>query len=151
MTTTRTGRLVHLNRHRQAELNGVGHDDHNAYVVTEDDDGTLLFTPAQRSDDPHLAQMSCSELQELFKRDSSVRLELAGGPTPETAALRLACLALGQAGRWGLPDPDVRVGHPRFAEAVEAAAALEDEQQALDAAAAILDGPEALEAFGFAP
>ena len=151
MTTTRTGRLVDLNQRRQADLNGVGRDDHHAYVVTENDDGTLLFTPAEHSDDPHLARMDASELQALFNRDSDVRLELSGGPTPETAALRLGCLALGQSGRWGPPNPAVRVNHPRFAEAVEAAAALDDEQQALDAATAILEGPEALEVFGFSP
>ena len=148
MTTTSTGRLVHLDRRRQAELNGVGHDDHNAYVVTESDDGTLVFTPAEHSDDPYLAQMSRAELQELFKRDSTARLEITGGPTPETAAVRLACLALRQAEYWGPADPDLQVPHPRFAQAVAAAAAADNEQQALEAATAILEGLEALEAFG---
>jgi len=148
MTTTRTGRLVHLDKSRQAELNGVGRDDHRAYVVTEDDDGTLVFTPAEHSEDPHVAQMSRAELQELFKRDSTARLEITGGPTPETAAVRLACLALHQAEYWGPADPDLHVPHPRFAEAVAAAAAAPSEQQALEAAAAILEGPEAAAAFG---
>ena len=151
MTTTRTGRLVHLNEGRQAELNGVGRADHNAYVVTEDDDGTLVFTPAGQSHDPDLALLNPAELAELFEPDSGVRLQIPAEPTPDTAAVRLACLALGQAGRWGPPYPDVKVAHSRFAEAVEAAAAHDDEQQALDAATAILEGPEALEAFGFAP
>ena len=150
MTTTRTGQLVHLNQHRQAELNGVGRDDHNAYVVTEIDDGTLVFTPAAQSSDPHLAQMSRPELEEMFRRDSSMRLEITGGPTPETAAVRLACLALGQAGFWGPPHEDLDVPHPRFAEAVGTAASLApDEKLALDAATAILDGPDALKVFGF--
>ncbi len=151
MTFTRTSRLVHLNQRRQAELDGVGRDDHNTYVVTEDDDGTLVFTPPERCDDPHLAQMSRSELEELFEPDSGVRLQIPAEPTPETAAVRLACLALRQAGRWGPPAYDVDVAHPRFAEAVEAAAAYDDEQQALDAATAILEGPEGLEVFGFTP
>lgn len=151
MTRTRTGRLVHLDERRQTELNGVGRANHNSYVVTEDDDGTLVFTPPERCDDPHLAQMSRSELEGLFKRDPSERLEITGGPTPDTAAVRLACLALRQAGLWGPPYNDVSVAHSRFAEAVEAAAAADDEQQALASATAILEGPEALEAFGLTP
>lgn len=100
------------------------------------------------TDDPHLAQMSRSDLQDLFKRDSSVRLQIPAKPTPETAAVRLACLALRQAGQWGPPAYDVDVPHPRFAEAVAAAAAAPDEEQALAAATAVLEGPEALAAFG---
>ena len=151
MTRTRTGRLVHLNQRRQAELNGVGRADHDTYIVTEDDDGTLVFTPPEQSYDPHLAQMSRSDLQELFKRDSSERIEMSGGPTPDTAAVRLACLALRQAGQWGPPAYDVDVAHPRFTEAVAAAAAALDEKQALAAATAILEGPEAAAAFGLEP
>ena len=62
-----------------------------------------LLDEARRADrnnaepDPHLAQMSPSELEELFKADSGVRLEIPAHPTPETAAVRLACLALGLA------------------------------------------------------
>lgn len=51
------------------------------------------------------------------------------------------------------PQPGIQdcgIDHPRFADAV-AAAAHDDERQALDAATAILEGPEALEAFGFTP
>ena len=151
MTTTRTGRLVHLNEGRQAELNGVGRDDHNAYVVTENDDGTLVFTPAGQSHDPDLALLDPAELAEMFEPDSGVRLEIPADPNPDTAAVRLACLALRQAGLWGPPAYDVDVAHPRFAEAVEAATAADDEQQALDAATAILEGPESLEIFGFTP
>lgn len=151
MATTRTGRLVHLDERRQTELDVVGRASHSAHIVTHDDDGTLAFTPLQLCDDPHLAQMKRSELEELFKRDSSERLEIAGGPTPDTAAVRLACLALRQAGLWGPPYRDVDVAHSRFAEAVEAAAAAGDERQALAAATAILEGPEALEALGLAP
>ena len=150
MATTRTVRIVDLDERRQAELEGVGRASHDASVITEDD-GTLVFTPPDRCDDPHLAQMERSELEELFKRDSSERLEITGRPTPDTAAVRLACLALRQAGLWGPPDHDVNVAHSRFAEAVEAAAAASDERQALDAATAILEGPEALEVFGLAP
>ena len=64
--------------------------------------------------DPHLAQMSPSELEELFKADSGVRLKMPAHPTPETAAVRLACLALRQAGRWGPSAYDVDVPHSRF-------------------------------------
>ena len=95
-------------------------------------------------DDPRLVQMNRSEFEELFRPDSGVRLEIPAEPTPDTAAVRLACLALRQAGLWGPPAYDVDVAHPRFAEAVEAAAAADDEQQALDAATAILEGPESL-------
>ena len=108
-------------------------------------------TPAGQSGDPGLALIDEAVIEELFKLDSGVRLQIPAEPTPETAAVRLACLALRQAGRWGPPAPDVDVAHPRFTEAVEAAAAHDDEQQALDAATAILEGPEALEAFGFTP
>ena len=95
--------------------------------------------------------MKRSELEDLFKRDSSERLEIAGDPTADTAAVRLACLALRQAGLWGPPYDDVEVAHPRFAEAVEAAAAASDERQALAAATAILEAPEAPEAFDSTP
>ena len=149
MATTRTGRIVDPDERRQAELDGLGRAGDGAQAVT--DDGTPLFTPPDRSDDPHLAQMNRSEFEDLFKRDSSALLEIAGGPTSDTASVRLACLALRQAGLWGPPYDDVEVAHSRFAEAVEAAAAAGDERQALDAATAILDGPEALEAFGLTP
>ena len=107
-------------------------------------------TPAGQSGDPGLALIDEAVIEELFKLDSGVRLQIPAEPTPETAAVRLACLALRQAGLWGPPAYDVDVAHPRFAEAVEAAAA-DDEQQALDAATAILEGPESLEIFGFTP
>ena len=42
----------------------------------------------------------------------------------------------------------MNVPHSRFAEAVKAAAATPDEEQALVAATAILEGPEALAVFG---
>ena len=72
-------------------------------------------------------------------------------PTPDTAAERLARLALGQAGYLGDKPPKLDVPHPRSDEAVEAAAAAGDKQRALEAATAILEGPEALEAFGSTP
>ena len=144
-TTTRTGRLVHLDERRQTELDGVGRASHSAYVVTDNGDGTLVFTPPDLCDDPHLAQMKRSELEDLFKRDSSERLGIAGDPAADTAAVRLACLALRQAGLWGPPYDDVEVAHPRFTEAVEAAAAASDERQALAAATAILEAPEAFD------
>ena len=72
-------------------------------------------------------------------------------PTPETAAARLARLALRQAGYWGDAPLDLDVPHPRFNEAVEAAAAAGDRDRALEAATSILQGPEAAAAFGLKP
>ena len=54
-------------------------------------------------------------------------------------------------GFWGEANFAVEAAHPRFAEAVEAAAAAGDEQQALEAARRILEGPEAAEVFGLTP
>lgn len=153
MTTTSTGRLVHLNKRRQAELNGVGRDDHNSYVVTESDDGTLVFTPAVLSADPDLALFDEADLDELFKPDSGIRFKMPTERGPHTDALDLACLAVRQTGRWGPPEPNLDMSDPRLAEAVKAAEAAgasgADEKQAIAAALAVLGGPEALEAFGF--
>ena len=113
-------------------------------IFAEGDDTTPVRIPQQQSDDPHLALMSPSELQELFKQDSSERIDLSGKSAADIAAVQLACLALRQAGQWGPPAYDVEVAHPRFAEAVEAAASAGNEKQALAAATAILEGPEAL-------
>ena len=71
-------------------------------------------------------------------------------PTPETAAARLARLALRQASYWDDTPLDLNVPHPRFNEAVEAAAAA-DKDTALEAATSILQGPEAAAAFGLKP
>ena len=100
--------------------------------------------------DKHLDLLNRPEMLERLRRDPAD--SIAGvDPTHDTAAVRLACLAVLQAGRWGEPYGPVKIDHPRFEEAVEAAAARDDEQQALYAATAILEGPEALEAFGFTP
>ena len=88
MTTTRTGRLVHLNKRRQAELNGVGRDDHNAYVVTENDDGTLLFTPTALSADPDLALFDEADLDELFAPDSGIRFKIPPQAQPPHRRIR---------------------------------------------------------------
>jgi hypothetical protein len=87
------------------------------------------------------------EMLERLRRDPSDSIP-GVDPTPETAAARLACLAVLQAGRWGEPYGPVKIDHPRFEEAVEAAAAADDDKQAVEDATAILEGPEALEAFG---
>ena len=154
MTTTSTGRLVHLNQRRQAELNGVGHDDHNAYVVTERDDGTLLFTPAALSDDPDLALFDEADLDALFKRDSGIRFKVTER-SPHSDALDLACLAARQTGRWGDPDPDIDMSEPSLAGAVaaaeEAAVAGGGQREAIAAAITYLAGTEAAEEFGLTP
>ncbi len=154
MTTTSTGRLVHLNQRRQAELNDVGLNDHNAYVVTESDDGTLLFTPAALSADPDLALFDEADLDALFKPDSGIRFEVAER-SPHTDALELACLAARQTGRWGDPDPDTDMSEPRLAGALEAAEAAAGagggQREAIAAAITFLAGPEAAEAFGLTP
>ena len=113
-------------------------------IFAEGDDTTPVRIPQQQSDDPHLALMSPSELQELFKQDSSERIDLSGKSAADIAAVQLACLALRQAGQWGPPAYDVEVAHPRFAEAVEVAASADNERQALAAATAVLEAPEAL-------
>lgn len=155
MTTTRTGRLVHLNKRRQAELNGVGHDDHRAYVVTENDDGTLVFTPAALSADPDLALFTEAQLDALFKPDSGIRFKVPAERSPLTDALDDACLAARQTGRWCPPEPDVDNAEPRLAAAIEAAEAAADagggEREAIAAALVVLGGREALESFGLTP
>lgn len=154
MTTTSTGRLVHLNQRRQAELNDVGHDDHNAYVVTESDDGTLLFTPAALSDDPDLALFDEADLDELFKPDSGIRFKVTER-TPQTDALELACLAARQTGRWGEFDPGIDMSEPRLAGATAAAEAAAvaggGQREAIAAAITFLAGAGAAKEFGLSP
>ena len=153
MTATSTGRLVHLNQRRQAELNGVGHDDHNAYVVTESDDGTLLFTPAVLSDDPDLALFEEADIDELFKPDSGICFKVTER-TPQTDALELACLAARQTGRWGEFEPGIDMSEPRLASAVaaaEAAVAGGGQREAIAAAVTFLAGAGAAKGFGLAP
>ena len=90
-------------------------------------------------------------MRSRLRRDRSQLVTMPIDPTPDTAAERLARLALRQAGYSGDKPPKLDVPHPRFAEAVAAAAATGDKDEALAAATAILEGPEALEAFGFTP
>lgn len=151
MGATRTGQFVHLDENRQAALNGVGHAEHDTYLVTESHDGTLVLTPVPGLTDDHLDLLERPDVQELLKPGGGSIIKASVDPTPDSAAARLACLALRQAGLWGEPQFAVEVAHPRFAEAVEAAVAACDEQQALEAALAILDGPEAAESFGLTP
>ena len=139
-------RLLHLDERRPTELNSVGRASNSAHAVTEDDDGT----PAEHSNDSCLARLSRFEIEGLFERDSTERLDATVVADPVAAAVRLACLALCQAGLWGRSYGDVQMDHPRFDEAVAAAAAASDEKQALAAAIAILGGPEALKAPGWA-
>lgn len=147
MATTRTGRLVHLNKRRQAELNAVGRDDHDTYIVDEADDGTLVFTPVPGWTDAHLEILTGPEMLRKLRSDHSEYVEMTEEPPQNVAVARLARLALRHAGFWGHPPSDVEVPHPRWAQAVEAAAAAHDKEQALEAARAILDGPEATQAF----
>lgn len=151
METTRTRRLVHLDKDRQATLNGVGRTEHDTYLVTEDHDGTLVLTPMPGWTDEQLALLERPEVQDRLKPGGESVIEAPVDPDRDTAALRLACLALRQAGFWGEANFAVEVAHPRFAEAVEAAAAAVDEQQALEEARRILEGPEAAEIFGLTP
>ena len=148
MADTRTGRFVHLDEHRQVGLNGMGRAEDDTYLVTEAHDGTLVLTPVPSRAEDHAALLVRPEMIERLQRDPSEHIEAPSDPTPETAAVRLACLALRQAGLSGDPVLPVEVNHPRFAEAVEAAAAAPDRQRALKAATAILQGPEAAAAFG---
>lgn len=97
--------------------------------------------------DDHFDLLEHPDIQELLKPGGGSIIEVPVDPAPDSAATRLACLALRQAGLWGEPHFAVEVAHPRFAEAVEAAAAACDEQKALEAALAILNGPEAAESF----
>ena len=106
----------------------------------------LVRRPAKRRDE-YLDLLNRPAMLERLRRDPSDSVPGAD-PTPETAAVRLACLAVLQAGRWGEPYGPVKIDHPRFEEAVAAAAAADDDKQAVEAATAILEGPEALEAFG---
>ena len=151
MADTRTGRFVHVDEHRQVTLDGMGCADDDTYLVTEAHDGTLVLTPVPSRTEDHTALLTRPEMIERLQRDSSQHIAAPAEPTPETAAIRLACLALRQAGLWGDLRLPVSVNHPRFAEAVEAAAAAPDKQQALKAATAILQGPEAAAAFGLDP
>ena len=150
MATTSQGRLVHLDQHRQVELDGVGHAEHDTYIVTEVHDGTLVFTPAPGWTDDHLELLSRPDIVEQLERDPSQLVEAPIHPTRHTAAHRLARLALRQAGYWGDAPLDLDVPHPRFGEAVEAAAA-GDKDRAFEAATAILQGPAAAAAFGLNP
>ena len=120
-------------------------------VVPEDYNGTLMLTPMPGWTDEHLALLRRPEVQDRLKPGGESVIEAHVDPDRDTAATRLACLALRQAGFWGEANFEVEVAHPRFAEAVEAAAAAGDEQQALEAARKILEGPEAAEVFGLTP
>jgi len=101
----------------------------------------LMLTPMPGWTDEHLALLELPEVQDRLKPGGGSVIEAPVDPDSDTAATRLACLALRQAGFWGEVNFEVEVAHPRFAEAVEAAAAAGDEQQALEAARKILEGP----------
>ena len=107
------------------------------------------LTPTERARVEEL--LTSASTQHRLKRDRSQLVTMPIDPTPDTAAERLARLALHQAGYRGDNPPTLDVPHPRFAQAVEAAAAASDHQQALAAATRILEGPEAMEAFGLTP
>ena len=91
------------------------------------------------------------DILERLRRDPADSIVAGADPTPDTAAIRLACLAVRRAGRWGEPRGTANIDHPRFEEAVEAAAAADDDKQALEDAVTILEGPDALRAFGLTP
>lgn len=93
------------------------------------------------------ALLARPEMLQRLRRDRSELVRMPLDPTPETAAARLARLAVRQAGHLGEPLLGIEVPHPRFAQAVEAATAASDEQQALIAATAVLEGPEAARVF----
>ena len=129
----------------------MGRAEDDTYLVTESPDGTLVLTPASSRTEDHIALLTRPTMIERLQRDTSEHIDAPAEPNAETAAMRLACLALRQAGVGGDQHMPVKVDHPRFAEAVEAAAAAPDRQQALEAATAILQGPEAAKAFGLDP
>ena len=105
-------------------------------------------TPAERADVEAL--LTSPAMRRRLRRDHSQLVRMSIDPTPETAAARLARLALRQASYWDDTPLDLNVPHPRFNEAVEAAAAA-DKDTALEAATSILQGPEAAAAFGLKP
>ena len=107
------------------------------------------LTLAQRARVDEL--LTSPSMRSRLRRDRSQLVTMPIDPTPDTAAERLARLALQQAGYSGDTPPRLDVAHPRFTEAIEAAVAAGDKDEALAAATAILEGPEALEAFGFTP
>ena len=150
MGSIRTGRLIHLDEHRRAELSEVGRAEHDCYVVTETHDGTLVLSPAPGWTDDDAALLARPDILELIQQDPSQLVEAPIDTTAESAATDLACLALHQARLSGDESaPRIEVSHPRFAEAVAAAiAAGDDEQRAFETARDILKGPEAAEAFG---
>ena len=119
--------------------------------MPEDYSGPLMFTPMPGRTDEYLALLELPEVQDRLKPGVESVIEAPVDPDRDTAATRLACLALRQAGFWGEANFEVEVAHPRFAEAVEAAAAAGDEPQALETARRILEGPEAAEVFGLTP
>ena len=45
-TTTTTPQLIELDARRRCALGRVGRPEHSRYLVTEERDGTLIFTPA---------------------------------------------------------------------------------------------------------
>lgn len=66
-------------------------------------------TPAGQSGDPGLALIDEAVIEELFKPDSGVRLQIPAEPTPETAAVRLAILpARGLGGGAVARSPSIR-------------------------------------------
>ena len=125
MATTRTGRPV-------------GHAASATQAATR-------LSSAERAEAEAL--LARPEMLQRLRRDRSVLVKMPLDPTPETAPARLARLAVRQAGHLGEPPLDIEVPHPRFAQAVEAATAAPDKQQALIAATAVLEGPEAARAF----
>lgn len=135
MATTRTGAAA-----------GVG-----APNVSAGTEATAARPPTAAEQSRVEELLTSPSTRDRLRRDRSQLVTMPIDPTPDTAAERLARLALGQAGYLGDNPPKLDVPHPRFAEAVEAAAAAGDEERALTAATAILEGPEALEAFGLAP
>ena len=104
--------------------------------------------PSARTDDRITALLERPEMIERLQRDASEHIEAPADPTPGTAAVRLACLAMRQAGLWVTRSWRSRLTTPASLRQSRLPPRPQTGAKPSRAATAILEGPEAAEALG---
>ncbi len=143
-----TARLVELDDERRVALDGLGRPEHDRYMVTEKNDGTLVLSPAPGCTEHDLALMARPDILRLLELERDRFIGVPIHTTPESAPIELANLAVRQSRRTvGAGEEQVAIPHPRFEEAVAAARAEPDEDKAFEVAKQILDDEDAWAVF----